>query len=212
MRLKQTGGVGEPFDSISFAFAEGGAFCELEARPLRMAPRYRSSVDSAMQKPTKATVEIQWNGRVWRGVVVGGLGVLTSDKGSTYAGGVAGGTFDGRGVVKWPSGRTDYCELAAGEDHGYREVHHADGTVVYYLSERGKIVHSAIVCADGDCVYDYKSCGADHAGHVALKTAAQQATVRTATAPAARHPTALPWGFVRVVRARVPRSAVACSH
>ena len=57
-----------------------------------------------MQKP--ATVEIQWGGEdgepcVWRGAVVGGLGVLTRDDGSTYAGGVAGGTFDGRGVFKW---------------------------------------------------------------------------------------------------------------
>ena len=163
-----------------------------------------------MQKP--ATVEIQWFGRVWRGAVVGGRGVLTSDDGGTYAGGVAGGAFDGRGVVKWSNGRTDYRELAAGGDHGYQEWHCADRTVHYYLHERGKYVHTAYVYADGRCLYDNKSCGADHADHAALKVAAQQATVRTATAPAARHPTAPPWGFVRVVRARVPRSAVAFSH
>ena len=168
-----------------------------------------------MQKP--ATVEIQWKDQygkpcVWRGTVVGGLGVLTSEDGYTYAGGVAGGTFDGRGVFKYSNGSTDYCELAAGEDHGYREVHSAGGDVFYFLFERGKEVHSAFVFAHGNCDYDGKSCGADHAGHAALKVAAQQATVRTATAPAARHPTAPPWGFVRVVRARVPRSAVAFSH
>ncbi len=163
-----------------------------------------------MRKP--ATVEIQWEGRVWRGAVVGGLVVLTSDKGDTYAGGVAGGKFDGRGVVKWSNGATFYCELAAGEYHGYRDYHWADGDVWYYLHERGNTAQFAHVYADGRCLYDGKSCGADHAGLAALKTAAQQATVRTATAPAARHPTAPPWGFVRVVRARVPRSAVAFSH
>ncbi len=170
-----------------------------------------------MQKP--ATVEIQWKGSVWRGVVVGGLGVLTTDKGDTYAGGVAGGTFDGRGVVKWSNGDTSYRELAAGEFHGYSEVHwahgeahYADGDVDYYLYERGKQVRYAHVSADGRCAYDFELCGADHAGLAALKAGAQQATVRTATAPAARHPTAPPWGFVRVVRVRVPRSAAAFSH
>jgi hypothetical protein len=104
--------------------------------------------------------------------------VLTSDNGSTYAGGVAGGTFDGRGVVKWSHGDTDYCELAAGKDHGYSEFHYAGGGVYYYLYERGKEVHSAYVYANGSCGYDRKSCGADHVGHVALKDAAQKATVR----------------------------------
>ena len=164
-----------------------------------------------MQEP--ATVEIQWEGYVWRGVVVGGLGVLTRDRDvATYAGGVAGGTFDGRGVIKWSSGTTSYCELAAGEFHGYSEYHSANGLVYYSLHERDKEVHSAYVSANGDCDYDRESCGADHAGLVALKAAAQHATVRPATAPAARHPTVPPWGFVRVVRARVPRSAVALSH
>ena len=164
-----------------------------------------------MQRP--ATVEIQWKGRVWRGAVVGGRGVLTSDKyGDTYAGGVAGGTFDGRGVVKWANGTTSYCELAAGEYHGYLEWHYADGTVYYCLFERGDRVHFARVFADGRCLYDGKSCGADHAGLAALKVAAQQATVRPATAAAARHPTAPPWGFVSVVRVRMPRSEAALSH
>ena len=170
-----------------------------------------------MQKP--ATVEIQWKdlGRmpcVWRGAVVGGLGVLKGgrDGHDTYAGGVAGGTFDGRGVLKWSCGHTWYCEFAAGEYHGYSAHHCAEGSVYYFLHERGKSVHFAFVYANPYCDYDHKSCGADHADFVALKVAAQQATVRTATAPAARHPTAPPWGFVRVVRARVPRSAVAFSH
>ncbi len=163
-----------------------------------------------MQKP--ATVEIRWGIDVWRGAVVGGRGVLTSDDGHTYAGGVAGGKFDGRGVVKLSDGRTDYCELAAGEFHGYREQHWAGGAVAYYLYERGKRVHYARVCADGRCAYDGELCGADHADHAALKVAVERATVRTVTAAAARHPTAPPWGFVRVVRGRVPRSAVAFSH
>ncbi len=162
-----------------------------------------------MQKP--ATVEIQWESFVWRGAVVGGLGVLTNEHGATYAGGVAGGTFDGRGVVKWSSEHTWYCELAAGEEHGYSERNYSGWHVIYYLFERGeqKPVHYAQVAANGRCAYDGERCGADHAGHVALKTAVEQATVRTATAAAARHPTAPPWGFVR---ARVPRSAMAFSH
>ena len=135
-----------------------------------------------MQKP--ATVEIRWRGSVWSGVVVGGRGVLTSDDGDTYAGGVAGGTFDGRAVVKWSNGYTSYCELAAGDDHGYREAHSASGGVYYYLHERGnRPVHYAVVFADGNCRYDDEYCGADHAGLAALKAAAQQATVRPPQPP-----------------------------
>ena len=122
--------------------------------------------------------EIQWRGSVWRGVVVGVLGVLTTDTGDTYAGGVAGGSFDGRGVVQGSDGDTEYCELAAGEYHGYREVHSAGGGVYYFLHERGKYVHSAHVSANGRCLYDGEFCGADHAGLVALKAGSQQATVR----------------------------------
>ena len=157
-----------------------------------------------MQKP--ATVEIRGKGLVWRGAVVGGRGVLTRDGGHTYAGGVAGGAFDGRGVVKWSDGDTEYCELAAGEYHGYREVHSAGGGVYYFLHERGKHVQRALVQTHGYCEYNEFKCGADHAGLAALKAAAQQATVRPP------QPQSLAWGFVRVVRARVPSSAVAFSH
>ncbi len=150
--------------------------------------------------------EIEWKGTVWRGVVVGGLGVLTNDFGSTYAGGVTGRVPNGRGVIKWSDGGSEYCELAAGERHGYSEYLCANGTVVYFLHERGKPVHRAHVCADGGCAYDGPSCGADHAGHAALKDAAQQAAVRPPPRP--RRPLSYPpWGLVRGVR--VPRSAAA---
>jgi hypothetical protein len=139
-----------------------------------------------MQKPA-SSVEIEWAGCVWRGVIVGGLGVFTTDKGSTYAGGVTDGVFDGRAVINWSDGATFYCELAAGVEHGYREAHWADGAVRYYLHERGKTVHSARVYADARCAFDGKySCGTDHAGLVALKASAQQATVRCHPARAAR--------------------------
>ena len=160
-----------------------------------------------MQKPT--TVEIQWYGSVWRGAVVGGRGVLTSNKGGTYAGGVAGGTFDGHGVVKWSAGATQYCELAAGVDHRYSEDLNACGYVAHWLHERHTMLHSAAMYPDGHCRYDGKEdYSADDADLVAFWAAAQQAIVRPPQPP----PTAPPWGFVRVVRARVPRSAVAFSH
>jgi hypothetical protein len=169
-----------------------------------------------MQNPAK--VELQWWGRVWRGVVVGGLGVLTSDDGRTYAGGVTGGVPDGRGVIKRSGAHTSFgttscCELAAGEFHGYREVHWANGDVGYSLHERGLPVHDARVVADGNCSYDNEPCRADHAGLVALTAAAQQAAVRPPPSPRRSPSDRAPlWVFVRVMHVRVPRSAVAFLH
>jgi hypothetical protein len=163
-----------------------------------------------MQEP--AAVELEWNGSIWRGVVVGALGVLTRDDRSTYTGGVTGGMPDGRGVIKWYSGNTEYCELAAGKLHGYSEDHWANGTVGYWLYERGEVVHSACASADGNCSYDRKPCEADHAGLVALKAAVQQATVRAPPSPCSPSDRRRRGGFVRVVRVRVPLSAVAVSH
>jgi hypothetical protein len=162
-----------------------------------------------MQKP--ATVEIQWKGDVWRGAVVGGLGVLTSDDGDTYAGGVAGGAFDGRAVIARADGQfTRYCELSAGEFHGYSAADDDDGGVDYCLHERGEEVHRAHVSAGGNCFYDDEPCGADQACHVALKAAAQRVAVRPAPPsprPLARHPTAAAGGVLRAAC-----RAYACEH
>jgi hypothetical protein len=157
-----------------------------------------------MQKP--AAVEIEWRGSVWRGVVVGELGVLTTEKGSTYAGGVTDGMPDRRGVIQLSNGDRRHCELAAGKNHGYREDHWAHGAVGYWRFKHGEEVHSAYVDNSGTCQYDYKSCDTNHAGLVALKAAAQKATVRCNPAPAARLATAR---CGSVMRLRMLRYAVA---
>ena len=105
-------------------------------------------------------VELEWKGSVWRGVAVDGLGVLISDKGHTYAGGVTGGVFDGHGVINWSHGGTSYCELTAGVEHGYTEDHYPGGTIDYFQYERGEEVHSVQVHASGRCDYDREFCGA----------------------------------------------------
>jgi hypothetical protein len=159
-----------------------------------------------------AAVELQWKGSVWRGVVADALGVLKSDAGDTYAGGVSGGVPDGRAMIKWSDGRTEYFELAAGERHGYREVHYSHGDVWYFVHERGKTVHSARVDADGRCDYDNEyNVGADHAGLVALKAAAQQATVRLPPKPRRSPSIRAAVGLcARLARARARRCAFLC--
>jgi hypothetical protein len=134
------------------------------------------------------TVEI--GGEVYRGTHCGSVGVYTHVNGSTYAGGHKGGKAHGEGVVTLSDGSTDSAQFADGDLHGHREDHWADGDVVYRLCERGELVHFARVRPDGNCAYDNKPCGADHAGLAALKAAAQKAGVH-APYP---HPTQCPRG------------------
>jgi hypothetical protein len=87
-------------------------------------------------------------------------------------------------VVTYSDGTTWSGQFAYGRWDGHRETHWADGDVDYDLCERGNRVHRARVKPDGDCEYDYKPCGADHADFAALKAAAKQAAVRTCPLPA----------------------------
>ncbi len=126
-------------------------------------------------------VEVFVLGRDFRGVHHGNVGVYTHKGGSTYAGAHEGGKAHGYGVIKSCYGYTSSGQLANGGWHGHSELHCANGDVVYALCEHGNPVHRARVFANGACVYGNQPCGADHAGIVALKAAAQQAGVRNAS-------------------------------
>ncbi len=131
------------------------------------------------------TVEL--GGHIYRGTHYGSVGVYTHANGHTYAGERKGDVAHGHGVVTWSNGDTVSGRLADGYWHGPREYHRADGAVDYQLCERGDGVHFGRVRPDGACVR--KRLRADHAGHAALKAAAQQAGVRTCPSP---HPTQCP--------------------
>jgi hypothetical protein len=121
------------------------------------------------------------------GVHYGNVGVYMNE-GGTYAGEHEGGKAHGYGVFKvndWDDRENGYTysgQFANGlwHGHGERHVHDADGDVGYLLREHGNPVHYARVGASGTCEFDGEPCGADHAGLVALKAAAQQAAVRNA--------------------------------
>jgi hypothetical protein len=134
---------------------------------------------------------IKLKGEIFRGTHCGSVGVYTHADGHTYAGGRKGGVAHGEGVLTWSNGTTESGQRADGHWHGHCEVHYACGDVDYFLFERGKAVHWARVRAGGACsvhyarlrrngarFYDREPCDPNHAGHAALKDAAQQAGVR----------------------------------
>ena len=133
-------------------------------------------------------------GDIFRGTHYGSVGVYTHAYGYTYAGAHEGGKAHGEGVYTWSDGRTCSGQFANGQRHGHFEHHWADGDVYYELRERGNQVHYALVRPDGACCYDREPCGADHADFAKLKTAAQQAGVRTCPLPASN---AMPAPFGR---------------
>ncbi len=114
------------------------------------------------------TIELKGCG-VFHGAHRGNVGVYKDKDGRTYAGQRKGAVAHGYGVVTWSDGRTSSGQFANGDWHGHVEIHYANGDVWYQLCERGKRVHFARVRPDGQCEYDGEPCGADHAGHVALK-------------------------------------------
>ncbi len=126
------------------------------------------------------TVELE--SYIYRGTHRGSVGLYTLQEGGAYCGYAGGrnegGVAHGEGVVTWYNGTTFSGQLADGHWHGHREVHYTNGDVVYELYERGNKVHSAHVRPDGDCLYDGKPCGADHADFAKLQAASQQAGVR----------------------------------
>jgi hypothetical protein len=124
-------------------------------------------------------------GSIFHGVHCGDVGVYTSKGGSTYAGAHE---AHGYGVVTGSDGTTYSGQLANGKYHGHAEAHWPDGDVTYSLYEHDGCVHCARVERNGACEYDHQPCGADHAGHVALKAAAQQAAVRIRPIPASPQP------------------------
>ncbi len=126
-------------------------------------------------------------GLVCHGVHCGNVGVYTSKDGSIYGGAHAGGKAHGFGVYKGSQGVTASGQRANGLFHGHVEYHYADGDIDYYLFEHRNIVRYARVELNGACVYDDEPCWPHHAGHVALKAAAQQAGVRNSL-PHPPHP------------------------
>jgi hypothetical protein len=131
------------------------------------------------------TVELyDFFGGVFRGTHYGSVGVYRHVHGRTYAGERKGGVPHGHGEVTDSYGDKYSGQFADGQWHGHCERHHASGHVDYLLYERGYQAHFARVYPDGALVYDFQTCGDDHADFVALKAAAQQAGVRTCPLPA----------------------------
>ena len=145
-------------------------------------------------------------GGVFHGVHCGNVGVYTRKNGGNYAGEHGDGQAHGFGVHKDSAGRTVSGQFVGGRRRGHHEVHWATGDVYYVLwnwyASRYP-VHWARVKPNGDCAYDDQPCGADHAGLVALKEAAQRAGVRTCPLPASPHPRPQARAIGRTVHVRV---------
>jgi hypothetical protein len=131
---------------------------------------------------------IELYGKVFHGVHYGNVCLYTHETGHSYDGEHEAGMAHGHGVLKYSNGITSSAQFANGLLHGHSEARWYDGDVYDGLYEHGNRVHCAHVDANGACEYDKEPCGADHAGHVAVKAAAQQAGVRNTPLPASAHP------------------------
>jgi hypothetical protein len=123
--------------------------------------------------------------RTLTGVRIGGTGEYTDADGATYRGQANDAKADGVGVLTLPDGATYSGEWSAGVMHGHAVYRFTDGAVGYDLCDRGNVVLSASVDADGACGYDYEDCAADDARLLALTAAALDAAVRPCHWPAA---------------------------
>jgi hypothetical protein len=129
------------------------------------------------------------DGDTFHGISVESRGVFTSDKyGYTYAGQCRDGYACGLGVLTWSDGSMVYAEHGPdGEYDGRRLERWTDGDTDYVLYERGgKLKGSAVVYADGRCVYNGEDCAPDDPRLLAL--IAQVAPVEVRPAARATHP------------------------
>ncbi len=123
----------------------------------------------------------------FHGISVFGRGVFTNDKRGrwTYAGQCKDGYACGLGVLTWSGGDKYYAEHGPdGQCDGRWLVRNADGDSYYRLFERGKEKVSAVVYADGTCLYNWEACAPDDPRLLALIAQVGPVEVR----PAARAP------------------------
>ncbi len=133
---------------------------------------------------------IMRDGDTFHGVRVVGRGVFTNHKfGDTYAGQCRGGYACGLGVVTSPNGDKAYAEHGRdGKLDGRQLVRWDGGDTDYFLYERGEEKEdSADVFADGTCKYNGEFCAPDDPRLLAL--IAQVAPVEVRRSPS--HPTAI---------------------
>jgi hypothetical protein len=132
------------------------------------------------------------DGDTFHGISVFGRGVLTKNRNGivTYAGQHRHGYACGLGVLTWSNGTKVYAEHGPnGKCDGRWLRRSAPGTVDYGLFERGKCKDSAIVWADGTCMYNYEACAPDDPRLLALIALVAPVEVRPA-APARHTPLA----------------------
>ena len=117
---------------------------------------------------------------MYTGVQIGGKGVFTHAGGNTYRGQANDAKADGLGVITHTGGSTWSGGWSMGVSHGHAVDRTTNGTVGYWLHDRGTLVNSAWVGAgaNGACVYDGQRCAADDARLLALTAAALPAAVR----------------------------------
>ncbi len=144
-------------------------------------------VQARLQARIGGSDKLMLDGDTFYGISVGGRGVFTNGykHGYTYAGQCRDGYACGLGVATWSSGRKEYAEHGPdGKYDGRRLVHWADGDTDYRLYERGEEKDYAFVFADGNCMYNGEACALDDPRLLALIALVAPVEVR----PAARAP------------------------
>ena len=127
------------------------------------------------------------DGDTYHGISVAGRGVFTDNvNGSvTYAGQCKGGYACGLGVATYSNGDKVYADHGPdGKYDGRCLGRFAHGDTYYYLYKRGKQKDSAIVSADGTCMYNGEDCAPHDPRLLALIVQVAPVEVR----PAARAP------------------------
>ncbi len=118
-------------------------------------------------------------GDTFHGISVFGRGVLTDDYGVTYAGQYRDGYACGLGVLTWSDGDKEYAEHGPdGRYDGWCLDRWTGGGIYHYLYERGEQTDSAVVYADGRCVYNGVTCAPDDPRLLALTAQVAPVEVR----------------------------------
>ncbi len=132
-------------------------------------------------------------GLTFPGISVESRGVFTRKNGVTYAGQIRDGYACGLGVLTRSNGSKYYAEHGPdGELNGRYLVRFTTGDTDYRLFERGgKSKEYAVVYADGTCKYNDEACAPDDPRLLALIAQVAPVEVRPAAraphSPSARH-------------------------
>jgi hypothetical protein len=131
--------------------------------------------------------------RLWdtfHGISVDGRGVLTNQRGDTYAGQCRDGYACGLGVLTHSGGFKEYAEHGPdGKYDGRHWSRHCHGSTVYSLHDRGEPTDEAHVYPNGRCMYNYELCAPDDPHLLALIALVAPVEVRPA-APTPHPPSA----------------------